>query len=77
MKNDVNMMFLKSVSIIKRVKYLSIRVRTATVHGMTDAVIRTRTGVAYSMQVNGLVPSMDMGARTWTGVAWTLLRAKP
>ena len=40
-------------------------------------VLRTRTGVAYSMQVNGLVPSMDMGARTWTGVAWTLLRAKP
>ena len=47
-------------------------------HGLTDADMQTRTGVAYPVQVNGLLPLMymgsigytDMGARTRTGVAW-------
>ena len=39
---------------------------------MTDADKRTRTDVAYSIQVNGLVPSTDMGERTRTGVACPL-----
>ena len=35
--------------------------------------MRTLTGVAYPMQVNGLLPLMDTGARTGTGVAWPLV----
>ena len=48
MKNDVNMTFLPSVSVI---------------HGLTDTDVWTRTGVAYPMQVNGLVPLTDTGTR--------------
>ena len=39
-------------------------------HGLTDADIRSQTGVAFAMQVNGLVPLKDTGAQTWTCVAW-------
>ena len=37
---------------------------SVSAHGMTDADIWTRTGVAYSMQVNGLVPLADTSTRT-------------
>ena len=39
-----------------------------------DADKRTRTGLAYPMQVNGLLSFTDTGGqtRTWTGVAWPL-----
>ena len=46
-------------------------------HKLTDADIRTRTDVAYPMQVNGLVLFMDTGTQTRvhrhnTGVAWPM-----
>ena len=34
-------------------------------NGLTDAEIRTLTGIAYSMQCNGLLPLTDTGTRTW------------
>ena len=47
---------------------LPIRIRSQfDGRGYTDA------GVAYPMQVNGLVPFTDTGAWTQTGVAWPLI----
>ena len=39
-------------------------------HGLTDVDILMRTGVAYNMQVNGLLPFTDTGTLTRMGVAW-------
>ena len=61
------MTFSPSVSINKRVKSLPIRVCTR-VDGR--GYIRTRTGVIYPVQVNGLLLLTDTDARTRTGVAW-------
>ena len=33
--------------------------------GLTDADMRTQTGVAYPIQVNGILPFTDTGIRTW------------
>ena len=43
----------------------TIRVREKKgMDGLTDVDKRTRTGVAYPMQVNGLLPLTDTGTRT-------------
>ena len=42
-------------------------------YGLTDAYMRTQKGVAYPMQVNGLLPLTDTGPRTRMGVVWPLV----
>ena len=49
------MMFSSSVSVIKMVKYA---------YGLKDTDMRTQTGVAYPIQMNGLLPFTDTGTRT-------------
>ena len=73
LKNYVSMAFQPPVSVIKRVKFLLIRVRTRVDgRGNTDT---DRCSLPYVSEwfasINGLGYT-DTGVRTQTGVAWPL-----